>query len=100
PADDDNPGRGIRHSTERGKDRGGPFPSSYWASYDFVLAPTGSLAGSFSTQCSVRCTAFFQPASPSARCCSVDFGLKTLSTCQFLRSSSKVLQNPVASPAP
>ncbi len=70
--------------------------------YFFLLRPAVAfaLAGSFSTQWRVRLTAFFQPARPSSRCLRVHCGSKTLSPCQFLRSSSSVLQNPVASPAP
>src|SRR5207253_2715671 len=63
-------------------------------------APTASRVRSCSTQRSVRSTAFFQPARPCCRCSALHFGSKTLSTCQFLRSSSSVLQKPVASPAP
>src|SRR5438132_6100178 len=89
---------GIQQKGERTNAALSPHPSAPF--YDFAPAPTASRVGSFSTQPSVRSTAFFQPASPAWRCSSVDCGSKTLSTCQFLRSSSSVLQNPVANPAP
>ncbi len=54
---------------------------------------------STSTQSSVRCTAFCQPAYPSARCSSLHAGLQRLPSCQLARRSSGFSQNPTARPA-
>ncbi|MDQ0835653.1 hypothetical protein QF032_007497 [Streptomyces achromogenes] len=50
-------------------------------------------------QSSVRSTAFFQPAYPSARWSSDHWGSQRLDSCQWVRSSSVSRQNPVARPA-
>src|SRR3989442_12808884 len=89
---------GIQQKGERTNAALSPHPSALF--YDFAPAPTASRVGSFSTQPSVRSTAFFQPASPAQRCSSVDFGSQSLSSCQILRSSSILLPDPVASPVP
>src|SRR6202022_4244242 len=85
---------GMQEKGERTDAALSPHPSALF--YDLAPAPTASRAGSFSTQPSVRSTAFFQPASPALRCASVDFGSQTLSTRQDRKSSSRVLQKPRA----